>query len=222
MTQLSAAQLKEAGRQIQEITGKVSASVTHEIKNHLAVIKETSGLLHDLSMMAKSGNPLDPQRVAGLADRITQRIGLADGVVRRFNIFAHAYDQEEGELDLGEALNLMVDLHQRLANVKEVTLLAEKNVGSINIFTRPIFLMSALFYCLEAAVNAAQARGQVTARVEKGEDQARVEFKWPNGGRAQGGPGESLLAGLGATLISGGQIGELTLLIPINRESGGT
>ncbi len=43
--------------------GKMSASATHEIKNTLAIINESAGLLEDLSLMAQKGQPMSIPRV---------------------------------------------------------------------------------------------------------------------------------------------------------------
>ncbi len=40
--------------------GSISASISHELKNALAIINENAGLLEDLSFMAEKGLPLDP------------------------------------------------------------------------------------------------------------------------------------------------------------------
>jgi hypothetical protein len=37
--------------------GKVNASISHELKNVMAIISETTGLLGDLSEMARGGTP---------------------------------------------------------------------------------------------------------------------------------------------------------------------
>ena len=40
--------------------GKITASVTHEIKNALATINENAGLMTDYIEMAARGRPLEP------------------------------------------------------------------------------------------------------------------------------------------------------------------
>jgi hypothetical protein len=40
--------------------GKITASVSHEIKNVLAIINENAGLLEDFTFMADRGKPIDP------------------------------------------------------------------------------------------------------------------------------------------------------------------
>ena len=50
--------------------GKMSASISHEIKNALAIINENAGLLEDLTLLAEQGRPTDPERLKKLAGSI--------------------------------------------------------------------------------------------------------------------------------------------------------
>jgi len=43
--------------------GKMTASISHEIKNVLAIINENAGLLEDLALMADGGAEIEPQRL---------------------------------------------------------------------------------------------------------------------------------------------------------------
>ena len=43
--------------------GEMSASISHEIKNVLAIINENAGLLQDMVMMIEKGSPLSPERL---------------------------------------------------------------------------------------------------------------------------------------------------------------
>ena len=53
--------------------GTMTASISHEINNVLAMVNELSGLFADSLMLAqKKGRPLDPERLAGIVDRATR------------------------------------------------------------------------------------------------------------------------------------------------------
>ena len=70
--------------------GAISASVSHELKNALAIINENAGLLEDLSFMAEKGLPLEPAKLKSLAASIGKQIQRADGIIRNMNHFAHS------------------------------------------------------------------------------------------------------------------------------------
>jgi hypothetical protein len=58
--------------------GKMSVSATHEIKNTLAIIKESAGLLEDLSMMAKKGQPLSTSHINDISQRVARQVKRSD------------------------------------------------------------------------------------------------------------------------------------------------
>ena len=196
------AEFNRACLSLQSITGQVSASITHEIKNQLAVIKEQAGLLNDLALMASKTDGMDPKRVESLCGRMTERARQADEIVKRFNRFAHASDEEFKELDAHESMQLMVQIYRRLADKKPVQLiLGEAPQNPLRLTARPLFYLAALFACLDLAVNAAGDGGTLSIRLEAPEGEIRYSFGWTGGGEAGDMPHAELLAVLGMRII---------------------
>jgi signal transduction histidine kinase len=106
--------------------GTVSASVSHELKNVLAVINEAAGLIEDLALMAERGTPLDPERLGRAATTILGQVCRGDTIIRAMNGFAHLPDEPEdtthGRTDLAVILNLAVSLFTRMADMRQVSL----------------------------------------------------------------------------------------------------
>jgi hypothetical protein len=201
--------------EVQEVMGKVSASTTHEIKNQLAVLSEQAGLLQDLAQIASDAGGLDVEKVQNLSRRIIERVGLSNDIVKRYNSFAHLSDNAVGPVYAEEIVDLMVGIYRRLAGMKPVSLAVQKAHPELELISRPMLLAAALFKCLQMAVIAAPARGEVTARVVDLDADAGFEFSWQDGKlEVQGGPGPALLESLHARLqeLPGG--GGLSLVVP--------
>ena len=75
------------GKEGLQFFGKISASISHEIKNVLAIINENAGLLEDFTLMAEKGRPIDMERFKTVAGKIRGQVGRADGIVKNFNRF---------------------------------------------------------------------------------------------------------------------------------------
>ncbi|MEJ2283420.1 MAG: histidine kinase dimerization/phospho-acceptor domain-containing protein, partial [Desulfobacterales bacterium] len=73
--------------------GRISASVTHEIKNVLAVVGENAGLLEDLTLMADRGQPIDPARLKKMSETVKKQVARADEILKNMNRFAHTSDE---------------------------------------------------------------------------------------------------------------------------------
>ncbi|BCS89797.1 sensor histidine kinase [Pseudodesulfovibrio sediminis] len=109
-------------RQGLQFFGRISASVSHEIKNVFAVINEAAGLIEDFTLMAERGMPIDPERLKKAANSIQGQIRRGDGIVKNMNAFAHSTDEDVREIDLVDTLSLTVALTTRLADMKQVSL----------------------------------------------------------------------------------------------------
>lgn len=132
--------------------GKISASVTHEIKNVLAIINENAGLMEDLAQLAEGGMPVDPERMKSLAQKVKHQIRRADGIVNNMNRFAHSADEAEQDVDLRDIIQLMSALCERLATVRGVRLAAEGNGNPLILRTNPFLLQNLIWLCLDFAI----------------------------------------------------------------------
>ena len=54
--------------------GKMTASISHEIKNVLAIINENAGLLGDLALLAERGVAIEPQRLNDMSRTVMKQV----------------------------------------------------------------------------------------------------------------------------------------------------
>jgi len=156
--------------------GSISASISHELKNALAIINENAGLLEDLSLMAEKGRPLDPVRLKSLAANIGKQIQRADGIIRNMNRFAHSADEPVSCIDLGETLALTVALSARLAAMKSVTLNYIPPPQPINVTTRLFYIENLVWLCLKEIFESAGAEKEITLALRSQPEGAAVVF----------------------------------------------
>ncbi|MFW5731059.1 MAG: hypothetical protein ACOCV7_05365 [Desulfonatronovibrionaceae bacterium] len=131
--------------------GLVSANVSHEIKNYLAVINELGGLLEDISLMAgQKSRELDPERTKDLAASITAQVSRADHVIKAFNYFSHSVDKKYCHIDLYQLTMRMITLTARLAGMKSTEIrMDEQSTDNLSLYTRPFALEQLFLFCLE-------------------------------------------------------------------------
>lgn len=90
--------------------GRVNASISHELKNIMAIISETAGFLKDLSGMAAEGTPIDGGMLESSIDSIIEEIQRGFLTIRQMNRFAHSIDHPVVSVDLMEVLDLIRQL----------------------------------------------------------------------------------------------------------------
>jgi C4-dicarboxylate-specific signal transduction histidine kinase len=180
--------------------GIMSASISHEIKNALAIINENAGLLEDFISLAEGGRPLDLARLKKLAATVADQIRRADGIVMNMNRFAHSVDEPLAAVDVNEILKLVVALSGRFAAMKRVAFDTKLDSDPVVLTTSPFFLMNLLWFCLDFAMGAAGEKRTVGLAVEKSDGSALIRFRGLEGlGRT---PPETFPAGREKKLIA--------------------
>ena len=204
----------EAGLQF---FGKVSASISHEIKNVMAIINESAGLMEDLTVLAEKGMPIDPQRLKTHAGKIMSQIRRADGIIKNMNRFAHSADEGVKSIELGETVALVTSLSERFAAMKGITLDLKTASKGVTLRTNPFLLINLIYLCLDFAMGMVGAGKTVGLRSEEEKGGGRVRLTGLGGlveASRDGFPGErekALLAALKGELALNTGTGELVL-----------
>jgi len=197
--------------------GGITASVTHEMKNYLALINEYNGLLCDLVMAHETGGELNLARLKSLCGDIKRQVVAGGLLLDYLNGFAHCVDQPVRAVDLGQYLELFVALCRRNAGRQGVELALEPLIEACTLQTQPFTLLRGLAQCLELALAGCQPGGRLTVRTVKDDDWACVELAGGGpveGDQARACPSQALLHALGARFRQGAQ-GGLLLCLPL-------
>jgi C4-dicarboxylate-specific signal transduction histidine kinase len=197
--------------------GRVTASVTHEIKNALAVIRENAGLMEDLITLGERKGDLDPARILALAGKIGTQAMKADGIVRNMNRFAHSMDEPLADLDLGETVELLAALSGRIAAMHGVAFETRVPDAPVWVKTNPVFLETLLWACLECAMNAAGPQERLGVVLEETGSGARVRITGIQGENGPEFPSErhrDLYLAIGAEVRFGPARDEIILELP--------
>lgn len=164
------------GREGFQFFGKVCGSVTHEIKNVLAIINENAGLLEDFTLMAEKGVPIDPDRLSKLSAEIMKQIRRADLIVKNMNVFAHSVDDPVKTLELSELFEVVNRLSARFILMRGATVDPIPASGPVMITTSPFLLQNLIWLCLDFAISVAGAKKSVSALVEETETGGQIRF----------------------------------------------
>ncbi len=200
--------------------GKIVASISHEIKNVMAIINEKAGLIKDLTLMAEKGVALDPAKIQALAEGLNIQIKRGDAIIKDMNKFAHSVDKDSYQVDLCELTALMVRLAERFALRLSVTLDLKFPETTLKINTHPFILESLIWDCLFFAMETSAKNQTVNITINKPGDTAELRFGL-TGNRftdpLQSFPGDStkmFMKKLQANVLIDSETGELVLGLP--------
>jgi signal transduction histidine kinase len=153
--------------------GKITAGVTHEIKNVLAIIKESAGLMEDLISFAKENAPPPREKLLSTLTRIAQQVARGVDLSSSLNAFAHSADEKTAGIDLNQALGQTALLCQRFARLKGITLKVVPHDGAIPIVTDPLAFEMLVFRCVDLLMSMSE-KGAVISITAENKDGGRA------------------------------------------------
>ena len=155
--------------------GKTNRLISHELKNILAIISETLGLLDELVELSGKGMELKPERLRSMSDSIIEEVERANNVIKCMNTFAHNVDDFIGEVDLNKIMSLMIKL-SKLNPLSKTVKIKFLETDSPTIETSPFFLENLLYHALNFALSAAGPNGYIQISLHTNGDKIRVAF----------------------------------------------
>jgi len=165
--------------------GKTNRLISHELKNILAIISETLGLLEELTELSETGMELKPGKLSGLSESIIEEVERANAIIRNMNTFAHSVDEFITEVDIRQALSLVIELSQLDPASRKTKLHLSKSETYV-IYTSPFFLEMLMYQVLNYALRGAGPEGEIRISFDCKDNDARITFS----GIASNIPGE--------------------------------
>lgn len=208
--------MNENTREELKFFGKVSATVSHDIKNVFAVINEGAGLLEDLALMAGKGIELTPERLLKAVQSIKGQIRKGDEIVRNMNAFSHSVDEDVREINLAETVRLVVALSQRPAAMKQAALVVG-DLEATPVKTDPYMLEHFLHAVILTALEDATSGTELKLSVSPKENGGAILLEGaPSSAELASNTIEQLSRPLGIRVMTEEATGSSTLLLPMS------
>jgi C4-dicarboxylate-specific signal transduction histidine kinase len=155
----------------------VTGGVTHEMRNVLAIIKESAGLLGDMVSLHAEGRALDPDRLRRAVDRVDAQVKRGASILAALNRISHAIDEDIATLDLDEELRQVVFLSRRKARICGLVLQNAEPTGKSHVRASPLRLQMALFSTLDRCIETLPEGTTIVSRVHAEMENVSVEFR---------------------------------------------
>lgn len=175
--------------------GRIAAATTHELKNILAIMKETLGLLEDLVEFSPQDASIDQykQWVKKAVTTVTDQIGRGIALVQHFNRFAHIPDHPVLQINVRNAIQHLVTLCAHIIRLKQVKV-EQETVPSpdsdIPLITCPLYFYMAVFSILDRLMSQLLPGSTICLKSEKIGDDTVISFgvTGPEGRKVNGNP----------------------------------
>ena len=201
---------------------KVNASISHELKNIMAIISETAGLLTDISEMAGKGSPIELDMLTESTQSIVEEIQRGFTTIRQMNRFSHSIDTPIVSIDLRKILDLVSHLLGYLSFSGEICVHpVEEDVPMA--LTCPFILQTIIY---EAAAHIFRIGGVETKLNihlrPKGDSAWQIIFDGLNTTHLESFPDESLeriAASIGVTIKCNPDTDSLDIEVPVSPQT---
>jgi phosphoglycerate-specific signal transduction histidine kinase len=135
--------------------GRITASLSHEINNVLAIIKESAGLMDDILRLCPENVVPHQDRLIKASASIRKQVDRGVDIVTGLNRFAHSTDEPWAQVDLNELTARIAFLMQRFGRKRRIRLSAVPHPEPLMIQSDPfrleMLLAAGLDFCLARA-----------------------------------------------------------------------
>jgi C4-dicarboxylate-specific signal transduction histidine kinase len=139
--------------------GEVTATITHELKNVLATVSETAGLLGDL---LEESDELDVEELRSCGRTIIEEIRRGFDVVASLNRFAHSTDEPAEAATLQEIVELVVRVAGSLSFSRKLTVIPHTDGDEARITDSPVVLQYLLYRAMVIAFRSVDVNDELT------------------------------------------------------------
>ncbi len=192
--------------------GNIAAGVTHEIKNVLATINESNGLMADFLEMLKETPFVYREKFQRSIQRIEEQVRRGVEITSAFNRFAHSVDHHCVNMDLNEIALLTVSLSARFARLRNVELKAVVRDRPVMVFSSAFLVQMALTRTIEAFCGYMGAGSSIVLSTKEDLDRPSLNFCFDSD------PGEKTLQEAVAESSEWRQFKELASILNIHYE----
>jgi light-regulated signal transduction histidine kinase (bacteriophytochrome) len=149
--------------------------ISHKLRNKLAIISETSGLLNDLVELSPDVTKLEPGKLRSLTESIAEEVARANALVGHMNAFAHSVDKFFMDVDIRDILRLVIAIAQ-LDTYPENTKLRFVETEACMAYTSPFFLGNLFYEVITLSLSTAGPQGEIRVSVHPESDGLRISF----------------------------------------------
>ena len=169
---------KEIGRICAEgfsFFGMTNRLISHELKNILAIISETLGLINELVELSETGMELKPGKLRSLSESVIEEVERANRIIKNMNTFAHSVDEFVREVDIRQIVNLMIEMSQLDSTGKNVRLRLVENEACV-IYTSPFFLEKLIYNVINFSLLGAGPENEIRVSFDSDDHGVRIIF----------------------------------------------
>jgi nitrogen fixation/metabolism regulation signal transduction histidine kinase len=163
---------------------QVTAGATHEIRNILAIVKESAGLIEDLIYAFNKRGSLDQEKLTRSLGRIDAQVARGTELLSNLNRFAHSLDPVQDPIDVARELQQVVSLCEFHARRKRHVLTVQPARQKLTVAIDPFRFQMSVFAAVGCCLEQLSEGSTVSITADRRDDRATVEITGQGGKEA--------------------------------------
>jgi C4-dicarboxylate-specific signal transduction histidine kinase len=155
---------------------QVAAGTTHEIRNILAIVKESAGLIEDLIFAFNRRGSLDQDKLKRSLERIDAQVARGTDLLSNLNRFAHSLDPSPEPIEVAREIQQVVSLCQFRARRKRHTLQVLPGGQNLTVAVDPFRFQMSLFAAVNCCLEQLPEGSTVSISADRRDRRPTVEF----------------------------------------------
>jgi len=129
--------------------GQVLSVFSHEINNHLAILKESVGLIGDLIELGKTSSRKDLKEILKITQSIKNQIEQTTYFCDKLNGFGHGMEKPVSAFNIHKSIEELMVLLRRVINQKMICLEKDFTANMPLIYSNPLKIQFLIFCLIE-------------------------------------------------------------------------
>ncbi len=129
-----------------ESFGRLMAGFSHDMKNHLGIIRESNGLMDDIIAMGGCGeDEASVERLRKSISAIERRVGIAANMFHHLSGFAHRSDTPYSSFQINDLVTEECVFLERFSRLRQIDVSLELGEGLAAIYNDPALLQHVVY-----------------------------------------------------------------------------
>jgi nitrogen-specific signal transduction histidine kinase len=160
--------------------GNLLAGYTHELKNHLGIINESSGLMGDILEMSEGVDDQISERFKKIITTIGQRIAQANTMAKFLNNLAHRMDEPDSTFHVNDILLENIAFLVRFARLKSISFKQNMQEDLPSINNNPGLLHFVIFRLMQKIIEQIESNTEILLSSATQDHNVMVTLEFPN------------------------------------------
>jgi nitrogen-specific signal transduction histidine kinase len=154
--------------------GKVLSVFSHEINNHLAILKESAGLIGDLIELGKTSSRKDLKEILKITQSIKNQIEQTTYFCDKLNGFGHGMEEPLSAFNIHQSIEELMVLLRRFINQKMICLEKDFTANMPLIYSNPLKIQFLIFCLVEKHLKRLDKNSRIIIKTVYSNDSIRI------------------------------------------------